>query len=111
AFVNLSLCSLPLALPPRLLLERRKDFLGRSRQRRDPDSNGIVDGVDDRRRRRNEGRLTDALGPERAVRIRILDDDRIDLRNVERGRQNVLREPRGRRIAVYSFVLFHKSLA
>src|SRR5438270_8991407 len=76
----------------RLELERAPHLVGRDRQLVDAYADRVVDRVCDRRCHRQERPLPGFLGAERAVRIRILDQHRIDLRHVERGDALVLEE-------------------
>jgi len=68
------------------------DTLARGRQPRQAHAGGVGDGVDDGRRGRDQGALPQALGAERPLRVRALDEDRLDLGDVVRGRDAVLRE-------------------
>ena len=54
----------------RLRLQRRADLLGRDRDLVDPHADGVVDGVGDRGRNRQQRPLPDLLRAERAVRDR-----------------------------------------
>ena len=66
---------------------------GRRRQVVDPGAGRIVDRRDDRRRPDVHRQLADALRAVRRRRERRLDEDRGDPRRVERGRDDVRREP------------------
>src|SRR6185312_4056762 len=54
--------------------------------------------------------LANTLHAERPDRVRIFDDDRIDMRHVERRWQNVFGKPGRGGAAALDFVVFHKAL-
>src|SRR5262249_49033181 len=74
-------------------------------------ADGIVDCIHDGRNRRHHGRLTDALHPQWTDRIRVLDNDRIDLRHVERCRQDVFGEARRAGPPIFQPVILHQRLS
>src|SRR6188472_505959 len=79
---------LPVARRLGLRLERAEHPLRRDRQLRHPDADGVVHCRRDRGRLRVVRHLPDALRAVRAVRGGVLDDDRVDLRQVlEPGRE------------------------
>ena len=71
----------------------REDPLRAGRQVVDPDAGRVVDRGDDRRRPDVHRQLADPLGAVRRAGERRLDEDRRDPRRVERGRDEVRREP------------------
>src|SRR5262245_33769999 len=73
----------PLAVPARtliLLLQRAQYALGRDRELGHPRADRVVHGGGDRRRLRVVRHLADPFRAVRAVRGRVLEDDRVDLR-------------------------------
>ena len=50
----------------------------------------VMDGAQDGRRRRHQGRLADSLGARRTQRFAILDQDALDLRHVADGRDQIV---------------------
>ena len=52
--------------------ERGKNLFRRNRQRSNPRSDGVVDGIADRRRNRNDGRLRHSFRTERAGAVAVL---------------------------------------
>ena len=54
------------------------------------DAGRVMDGVEDRRRGRDQRLLADALGAERADRRRVLDQDALDRRHVADGRDQIV---------------------
>src|SRR5581483_5562572 len=57
------------------------------------------------------GRLADAFDAEWSDRIRILDDDRVDLRHIERRGQDVFGKARCAGAALLELVVLHQALA
>src|SRR4051812_15512562 len=70
-------------------LERAQDALRRHGHLRHPHADRVVDRGGDRRRLRVVGHLADRLGAERPVRRRVLEDRRLDLREVDERRRQV----------------------
>src|SRR5688572_6264463 len=81
---------------PVLVRERLQDLRRRERQLREPDAAGVVDRVRDRRDRRMERAFPRLLRAVRPLRIERLDDARVELRAIERGRDRVVEQARPR---------------
>src|SRR5262245_6873057 len=77
-----------------LLLERLEDPGRRHRQLGEADARGVLHGVGDRAERRDDRGLADAADAVRVARVRHLDHDRVDLRDVGGDRHAVVEEPR-----------------
>ena len=80
--------------PGGLCVERAQHLLGRDRHLVDPDTDGVVDRIGDRRHDRQQRALPDFFGAERSARIRILDELSEHLGHVERRRALVLQHRR-----------------
>src|SRR6266702_5402799 len=71
-------------------LQCRAHAVRRRRNAADADASRMVDGVEDRRRRRDQRGLADALGDVRAERFRILDEQTFDLGYVADRRNEIV---------------------
>ena len=73
-------------------IERPQDFFWRGREIVNPDANGIVDGVENGWRGRDESWLTNAFRPIGSGIVGDLDMAELDVRYVERGRKRIIHE-------------------
>ena len=83
---------LPARAGARFGVERAQHLLGRDRQLGDPDPDRVVDGRRDRGRLRVVRHLADPLRAVRTVGGGVLDDDRVDLREVLEPRREIRAE-------------------
>ena len=70
--------------------EALKDVFGQKWNRVEGNARCVLDRVEDRRRRRNQRRLADALGAPRPERLRVLDEMHLDRRHIADGRYQVV---------------------
>src|SRR5262245_4663834 len=91
--------------------DRHQYFFRRRGQIHNSYTDRIVDCVHDGRDGRHHRRLADAFHSQGTDRIRILDNDRIDPRHIERCRQDVFGEARRAGLPIFQLVILHQCLS